>query len=85
MSGYRLLSMRQWVGAMADHREMPRRASDAKGYVLRSGLAAAFGAAAILVPGAARSANWNLYDKYTQSYTVGYATLGNPNLTLNQA
>ncbi len=70
---------------MANHTVKSHRARDARRNILRSRLAAALGAVLILGPGAARAANWTMYDSYTQSYSVGYANVFNPNLTLSQA
>ncbi len=74
------------VGAMANRDNALRRATSVKRRPLCSGVVvAACGAAALLGPDMARAANWTLYDSYTQSYSVGYASQGNPNLTLKDA
>lgn len=52
---------------------------------LRSRATVAALAAAMLAQGPASAANWTLYDGYTQSYSVGYASPTNPNLTLQDA
>lgn len=70
---------------MANQKVTPHRVRDAKRDVLRAPLAAALGAVLILGPSAARAANWTMYDSYTQSYSVGYANVLNPNLTLSHA
>ncbi len=42
-------------------------------------------AAAAVAPGAARAANWTMYDQYTESYSVRYAAPNQPNYTLGTA